>query len=101
MSRAVASIGPEHKGVPMAADPVKAAHRVRGHGRVAASLRTAAGSGAGAFAVAETVAGESPPLAMRAKETVARAFERTLVEGFRRERRSFHGMFATADQETA
>jgi enoyl-CoA hydratase len=33
-----------------------------------------------------------------AKESVNRAFETTLAEGVRFERRSFHSMFATEDQ---
>ncbi|MFF7601778.1 enoyl-CoA hydratase [Streptomyces mirabilis] len=52
-----------------------------------------------ALAVAETVAGMSLPVAMMAKEAVARAFETTLAEGVRFERRLFHAVFATADQK--
>ncbi|MFC9301696.1 enoyl-CoA hydratase [Streptomyces albidoflavus] len=52
-----------------------------------------------AMAVAETVAGMSLPVAMMAKESVARAFETTLAEGVRFERRLFHAVFATADQK--
>ncbi|RII08673.1 putative enoyl-CoA hydratase echA8 [Streptomyces sp. YIM 130001] len=40
----------------------------------------------------------SLPLAMMVKETVGRAFETTLAEGVRFERRLFHAVFATADQ---
>lgn len=49
--------------------------------------------------VAATIAGMSTPIAMMAKETVARAFETTLAEGVRFERRVFHAMFATEDQK--
>ncbi|MFZ3468219.1 enoyl-CoA hydratase [Streptomyces sp. 4.24] len=52
-----------------------------------------------ALAVAETVAGMSKPVAMMAKEAVNRAFETTLAEGVRFERRLFHAVFATADQK--
>jgi len=36
---------------------------------------------------------------MMAKETINRAYETTLAEGIRFERRVFHAMFATADQK--
>lgn len=49
--------------------------------------------------LAETVAGMSKPVAMMAKEAVNRAFETTLTEGVRFERRLFHAVFATADQK--
>ncbi|MGW7573867.1 enoyl-CoA hydratase [Streptomyces sp. NPDC054765] len=52
-----------------------------------------------AFAVAETVAGMSLPVAMMAKEAVSRSFETTLTEGVRFERRLFHAVFATMDQK--
>ncbi|MCX2185782.1 enoyl-CoA hydratase [Streptomyces sp. SKN60] len=52
-----------------------------------------------ALTVAETVAGMSKPVAMMAKEAVDRAFETTLAEGVRFERRLFHAVFATADQK--
>ncbi|WAZ26354.1 enoyl-CoA hydratase [Streptomyces cinnabarinus] len=52
-----------------------------------------------ALAVAETVAGMSKPVAMMAKEAVDRAFETSLTEGVRFERRLFHAVFATADQK--
>ncbi|MCI3934803.1 enoyl-CoA hydratase [Streptomyces sp. AN091965] len=52
-----------------------------------------------ALAVAETVAGMSLPVAMMAKEAVNRAFETTLTEGVRFERRLFHAVFATHDQK--
>ncbi|MEG3627872.1 enoyl-CoA hydratase [Streptomyces poriticola] len=52
-----------------------------------------------ALAVADTVAGMSLPVAMMAKEAVGRAFETTLAEGVRFERRLFHAVFATTDQK--
>ncbi|THA86637.1 enoyl-CoA hydratase [Streptomyces sp. A0592] len=52
-----------------------------------------------ALAVAETVAGMSKPVAMMAKEAVNRAFETTLTEGVRFERRLFQAVFATEDQK--
>jgi enoyl-CoA hydratase len=48
---------------------------------------------------AERIAGMSGPVAMMAKEAVNRAFETTLAEGIRFERRLFHATFATADQK--
>ncbi|MDP1626099.1 enoyl-CoA hydratase [Parvibaculum sp.] len=48
--------------------------------------------------VAQTVAGMSLPIAMMTKESVNRAYETTLSEGVRFERRLFHSMFATDDQ---
>ena len=41
----------------------------------------------------------SLPIAMMTKESVNRAYETTLAEGIRFERRVFHAMFATADQK--
>ncbi|MFE2865304.1 MULTISPECIES: enoyl-CoA hydratase [unclassified Embleya] len=52
-----------------------------------------------ALATAATIAGMSTPIAMMAKESVNRAFETTLAEGVRFERRLFHATFATADQK--
>ncbi|MFE6456483.1 enoyl-CoA hydratase [Streptomyces cinereoruber] len=52
-----------------------------------------------AWEVAGTVAAMSKPVAMMAKESVNRAFETTLAEGVRFERRLFHAVFATADQK--
>ncbi|MCE4944046.1 enoyl-CoA hydratase [Streptomyces albulus] len=52
-----------------------------------------------ARAVAATIAGMSLPVAMMAKEAVSRAFETTLAEGVRFERRLFHAAFATTDQK--
>jgi enoyl-CoA hydratase len=49
--------------------------------------------------VAETIASMSLPSLMIAKESVNRAFETTLAEGMRFERRVFHSLFATADQK--
>ena len=45
------------------------------------------------------IAALSRPIAMIAKEMVNRAFETTLAEGIRFERRLFHATFATADQK--
>jgi enoyl-CoA hydratase len=52
-----------------------------------------------AMAVAERIAGLSQPIAMMVKESVNRAFETTLAEGVRFERRLFHSTFATEDQK--
>ena len=52
-----------------------------------------------AINVAERIAGLSLPAVMMAKESVNRAFETTLAEGLRFERRLFHASFATADQK--
>ncbi|MBB4915589.1 enoyl-CoA hydratase [Streptosporangium saharense] len=52
-----------------------------------------------ALALAETIANMSTPIAMMVKESVNRAFETTLAEGVRFERRVFHATFATADQK--
>lgn len=52
-----------------------------------------------ALATAERIAGMSAPIAMLAKEAVNAAFETTLAEGIRFERRLFHSTFATADQK--
>jgi enoyl-CoA hydratase len=41
----------------------------------------------------------SLPVLMIAKESVNRAFETTLAEGMRFERRVFHSLFATVDQK--
>jgi enoyl-CoA hydratase len=51
-----------------------------------------------AMAVAETIAEKSLPIAMICKESVNRAFETTLAEGVRFERRLFHSTFATEDK---
>jgi enoyl-CoA hydratase len=52
-----------------------------------------------ALKVAETIAAMSLPSILAAKEAVNRAFETTLAEGIRLERRLFHSLFATADQK--
>jgi enoyl-CoA hydratase len=52
-----------------------------------------------ALKVADQIAGMSMPIAMMTKESVNRAYETTLAEGIRFERRVFHAMFATADQK--
>jgi enoyl-CoA hydratase len=51
------------------------------------------------FKVADTIASMSLPSLMIAKESVNRAFETTLAEGMKFERRVFHSLFATADQK--
>jgi enoyl-CoA hydratase len=48
---------------------------------------------------AQKIAEQSLPIVMLTKETVNRAYETTLSEGVRFERRVFHSMFATADQK--
>ncbi len=48
---------------------------------------------------AQTIASMSRPVAMMTKETVNRAYETTLAEGLRFERRLFHSMFALEDQK--
>jgi enoyl-CoA hydratase len=52
-----------------------------------------------AMKTAETIAKKSLPVVMMAKEAVNRAFETTLAEGIRFERRMFHAAFGTADQK--
>ena len=52
-----------------------------------------------AMKAAETIAAMSLPAVMMTKESVNRAYETTLTEGVRFERRVFHSMFATADQK--
>ena len=52
-----------------------------------------------ALKTAEAIASMSLPIAMMTKESVNRAYETTLAEGIRFERRLFHAMFATADQK--
>ena len=49
--------------------------------------------------MAERIAELSVPIAMMVKELVNRAFETTLAEGVRFERRLFHSTFATEDQK--
>jgi enoyl-CoA hydratase len=52
-----------------------------------------------AVKTAEKIANMSRPIAMLVKESVNRAFETTLAEGVRFERRLFHSTFATEDQK--
>jgi enoyl-CoA hydratase len=52
-----------------------------------------------AIKTAETIAALSLPSVLAAKEAVNVAFESSLAEGVRFERRIFHSMFATADQK--
>lgn len=49
--------------------------------------------------IASGIAARSAPVTMMTKETVNRAFETSLAEGIRFERRVFHAIFATADQK--
>ena len=49
--------------------------------------------------VAETIAAMSLPSVLAAKEAINRAFETSLAEGVRFERRVFHSLFATEDQK--
>ena len=51
------------------------------------------------LAVAAKIASFSTPAVMMAKESVNRAYETTLAEGVRFERRLFHASFALADQK--
>jgi enoyl-CoA hydratase len=52
-----------------------------------------------ALKVASVIASKSTVISMMTKESVNRAFETTLTEGIRFERRVFHAMFATEDQK--
>lgn len=52
-----------------------------------------------ALKAADKIAGFSLPAVMMAKEAVNRAYETTLAEGLRYERRIFHSMFALEDQK--
>jgi len=52
-----------------------------------------------AVATAAKIAELSQPIVMMAKESVNRAYETTLAEGVRFERRLFHSAFATEDQK--
>jgi enoyl-CoA hydratase len=52
-----------------------------------------------ALAMAARIAALSRPAVMIAKEAVNRAYETTLAEGVRFERRVFHSLFATEDQK--
>lgn len=51
-----------------------------------------------ALATAASIAGKSLPLALHCKDAVNRAFETTLEEGLRYERRVFHATFALEDR---
>jgi enoyl-CoA hydratase len=52
-----------------------------------------------AIKAATRIADMSRPITMLCKEAVNRAYETTLSEGVRFERRLFHSTFATADQK--
>ncbi len=52
-----------------------------------------------AMRLAETIASMSLPALIAAKESINRAFEGSLAEGTRFERRAFHALFSTADQK--
>ena len=52
-----------------------------------------------ALKIAATIADLSRPAVYAAKESVNRAYETTLAEGVRFERRIFHSLFATEDQK--
>jgi len=52
-----------------------------------------------AMKIAQTIASLSVPSVLAAKEAVNAAFETSLAEGVRFERRIFHSLFATADQK--
>ncbi len=51
-----------------------------------------------ALKIAGKIANLSRPIVLMTKESVNRAYETTLAEGVRFERRLFHSMFATEDQ---
>jgi enoyl-CoA hydratase len=52
-----------------------------------------------AVKIGERIAGMSQPIAMMVKEAVNRAYETSLAEGVRFERRLFHSTFATEDRK--
>ena len=52
-----------------------------------------------ALRTAQTIASMSRPVVMMTKESINRAYETTLAEGIRFERRVFHSMFALEDQK--
>ena len=52
-----------------------------------------------ALKAARKIAEQSQPIVWMTKETINRAYETTLAEGLRFERRLFHSMFATEDQK--
>ncbi|WP_346342609.1 NAD(P)-binding domain-containing protein [Streptomyces sp. SID685] len=86
-------MGLGHMGGPMAANLVGAGHRVRGHDLVPEALVAAARAGV------ERAGSAADAVAMMAKEAAGRAFEASLAEGIRFERRLFHAVFAIADQK--
>lgn len=49
--------------------------------------------------MARKIASQSRPIAMMAKEVVLEAFESSLAEGIKYERRVFHSTFATKDRK--
>ena len=51
-----------------------------------------------AMKAAQTIAEKSVPIVMMTKETINRAYETTLAEGIRFERRTFHATFAFEDR---
>src|ERR1700693_1546250 len=53
----------------------------------------------GGMKSAETIANMSLPSVLAAKEAINRSFETSLAEGVRFERRVFHSLFATEDQQ--
>jgi enoyl-CoA hydratase len=52
-----------------------------------------------AVKIAAQIAAFSRPSVLMAKESINRAYETTLAEGVRFERRLFHSLFATMDQK--
>jgi enoyl-CoA hydratase len=52
-----------------------------------------------ALKLADKIAAQSRPAVLAAKEAVNRAFETSLAEGVRFERRLFHALFSTEDQK--
>jgi enoyl-CoA hydratase len=52
-----------------------------------------------ALKLADKIAAQSRPAVLAAKEAVNRAFENSLAEGVRFERRLFHALFSTEDQK--
>jgi enoyl-CoA hydratase len=52
-----------------------------------------------ALKMANMIASMSRPVVMMTKESINRAYETTLAEGIRFERRVFHSMFALEDQK--
>jgi enoyl-CoA hydratase len=52
-----------------------------------------------ALAFAEKIASYSLPVVLKIKEAINRAFESSLAEGLKFERREFHATFALEDQK--